>query len=490
MASWGECVSKMAGFYQSNIHTYQGQKGKGNGQLRQVAWIPCSLIGGTVRDDCSGFVSACLQLAGIFPKTFIAGSCDFSNVNSACAKRLKAAGFTHIPYQANLLRPGDIYSGHNSGIKHVEICAGGGKTYSWGNIHDIEHGGMPSYMFKGPYTIIWRIGNGKEFEMVEGGDVFGTGVALQYNTPRNEQKDHELFVELATCKVNLIKEILEDAGILFDDRKHNISELLKYDDVKKSGKVYKWYNKKSTDSLTSSAVNKKKHEIKYINSMGGDDDNIEYSLSEGIAMNVTQMGIFPPGTFGGLFDFTSDGSNIITDEQANENAMKIMQFFVSNGLTPEQASGFVGCWGAESMCNPHAYNKEEKQGTFNGSSANGAGYGAGLAQWSHTWKQDLQKLIGRNDPIENWDLNTQLKACWLDLQKGNKSRFLPILKRCTGVVQATDAVLRGYENGGNGTFASIEQINKYTWCGGYKGAMQTRCSYAKKWYEMYKSKNK
>jgi len=44
---------------------------------------------------------------------------------------------------------------------------------------------------------------------------------------------------------------------------------------------------------------------------------------------------------------------------------------------------------AESRCDPKAYNKAEKSGRFKGSSANGGGYGAGLAQWSNTWKQSI-----------------------------------------------------------------------------------------------------
>ena len=48
-------------------------------------------------------------------------------------------------------------------------------------------------------------------------------------------------------------------------------------------------------------------------------------------------------------------------------------------LKDYQAVGFAGCWMEESHCDPSAYNKAEKNGTFKGSSANGQGYGAGLA---------------------------------------------------------------------------------------------------------------
>lgn len=218
-----------------------------------------------------------------------------------------------------------------------------------------------------------------------------------------------------------------------------------------------------------------------------------YQLKMGRRSPIISQYMNMSGTIGGSNVYTGgdygSGSNAITTAQADANAMEIMKFFVSKGLTPEQASGFVGCWGAESMCNPHAYNKAEKAGRFKGSSANGAGYGAGLAQWSHGWKADLQRMMGRMDPIENWDLYTQLTACWEDLQRGNKSRFLNVLRDRNDPVGATDAVLRGYENGGNGKLASVAQIDKYTWCGGYNGAMNTRVSFAKKWLQMYNAQN-
>ena len=44
-----------------------------------------------------------------------------------------------------------------------------------------------------------------------------------------------------------------------------------------------------------------------------------------------------------------------------------------------QAVGFAGNFMQESHCDPGSVNKQEKAGTFKGSSANGAGYGAGLA---------------------------------------------------------------------------------------------------------------
>lgn len=177
-----------------------------------------------------------------------------------------------------------------------------------------------------------------------------------------------------------------------------------------------------------------------------------------------------------------------TTAEMERNGLVCLKHLISNlHLTPEQAAGIVGCWMAESRCDPHAFNKQEKAGTFKGSSANGGGYGAGLAQWSHGRKQDLQKLIGRKDPIESWDLNTQLAAACLEMTKGCKSKFPDTLRQARDVLTATDLALRGYENGGNGSLASIAAINKYTWCGGHSGALTTRHAFAKRVLDLYAS---
>lgn len=174
--------------------------------------------------------------------------------------------------------------------------------------------------------------------------------------------------------------------------------------------------------------------------------------------------------------------------QQMENAMTIMKFLTGKGLSAEQAAGMVGCFYAESNCNPKAFNAQEKAGRFKGSSANGAGYGAGIAQWSKGRKQSLKNLMSRTDSIENWDLNTQLDAVWKEITLGEKSRFLAVLKGKHSVWDATDVALRGYENGGNGELASEAQINKYRWCHGYAGAMNTRNGYAEQVYAEYNSR--
>ena len=162
-------------------------------------------------------------------------------------------------------------------------------------------------------------------------------------------------------------------------------------------------------------------------------------------------------------------------------------------LKDYQAVGFAGCWMEESHCDPSAYNKAEKNGTFKGSSANGQGYGAGLAQWSNGWKKTIQQKFNRYTPIESWTMDQQLdiviKLC--------TNSYINLLRNCTNAMDSTDIVLRGYENGSGGTgtkLRSKESMKAYTWCkksyiadsgyqnfaDGYIGALTARSSWSKK----------
>lgn len=153
MATWTDSVKQMAGFYQANVHTYQGTLAKPRKGRRAYS---CPLLGGNVYDDCSGFTSACLQLMGVFPRSYAPTSGYFADPNGKVSSYLRKAGFSPYPYNINSVQPFDIIALNG----HVEVYAGkiGGsmKSYSWGNIHDLSRGGMPSYMSKDNYKLIWR----------------------------------------------------------------------------------------------------------------------------------------------------------------------------------------------------------------------------------------------------------------------------------------------------------------------------------------------
>ena len=175
----------------------------------------------------------------------------------------------------------------------------------------------------------------------------------------------------------------------------------------------------------------------------------------------------------------------------------VTRLMAALNLKDFQAAGFGGCFMAESGCDPGAYNKAEKSGTFKGSTANGGGYGAGLAQWSLGWKAKIQKQFNRFTPIETWTMDQQLEI----VTKGCVSGFLNLLRGTSSAAQATDIVLRGYENGSGGmgtTLRSKESMKSYTWCkkswiadtgyqtfpDGYIGALASRTSFANKILKM------
>lgn len=170
-------------------------------------------------------------------------------------------------------------------------------------------------------------------------------------------------------------------------------------------------------------------------------------------------------------------------------------------LKDYQAVGFAGCWMAESGCDPTKYNKEEKAGTFKGSTANGDGYGAGLAQWSNAWKKTIQQQFNRYTPIETWTLDQQIEI----VTKGCTQNFIQLLRNSTSASESTDIILRGYENGSCGkgtTLRSQNSMKSYTWCknsyvpyigyrdfpDGYIGALTERTAWANKVLEAMGSK--
>lgn len=96
-------------------------------------------------------------------------------------------------------------------------------------------------------------------------------------------------------------------------------------------------------------------------------------------------------------------------------------------LTREQAAGITGVMMSESGLNPSAYNKREKAGIYKGSSANGAGYGAGTLQWSNKRKDTALKLIGKvGTPIESLSLDDQIEMLSRELEGPYKNTLLGI----------------------------------------------------------------
>ena len=152
---WYNCVQQMGKWYEANIHTYQGTTSK---PRKGKCWYDCPLVNGKVADDCSGFVQACLLLFGVKCPSISTSTMQ----DSSFMKLMEGAGFIHLSGNWNTTnaQPGDILCGKSS--THTEIYAGGGRSWSWGNIHDNQngHSGMPCGFCKmdsrGGYIHCWR----------------------------------------------------------------------------------------------------------------------------------------------------------------------------------------------------------------------------------------------------------------------------------------------------------------------------------------------
>ena len=155
-SSWAKAVQSMGKWYEANIHTYQRNQppSKGSGNRR---YYDCPLINGKVGDDCSGYVSACLQYFGTLKKGLAFASKEYT-YSSNVASLLKSGGFTKLKYSWDIVQPYDIISGPG----HVEILAEKGdtkaKSWGWGSVHDGRtYGGktrdvMPAKTDNRPWT--------------------------------------------------------------------------------------------------------------------------------------------------------------------------------------------------------------------------------------------------------------------------------------------------------------------------------------------------
>ena len=166
-STWAKSVQSMGKWYEANVHTYQNSTppSKGSGTRKMY---DCPLVNGKVGDDCSGYVSACLQYFGAFKKGQVTSSYGFTK-DASIASTLEKGGFKKMSYSWDAVQPYDIISYRNGDKGHVEILAEKGdtpKSWGWGSVHDgrtysgkkrdimpAKTGSLP----KGnTYQVIWR----------------------------------------------------------------------------------------------------------------------------------------------------------------------------------------------------------------------------------------------------------------------------------------------------------------------------------------------
>lgn len=159
----------------------------------------------------------------------------------------------------------------------------------------------------------------------------------------------------------------------------------------------------------------------------------------------------------------------ITDQKSKENTKKVLDFFTSKGLTPEQASGIAGVFHYESAgMNPEAINEYEANKGYEG-------YGRGLAQWSNDRVTNFakwhEKNYGKYITPEYAGIDKQLEFAWHEMNQ--RPAFMKAIQNAKTVEEAADATIRGYENGGYKSLATVADIN------GTKGYQATGDSYSK-----------
>jgi hypothetical protein len=169
--------------------------------------------------------------------------------------------------------------------------------------------------------------------------------------------------------------------------------------------------------------------------------------------------------FGGVKANNSVGikTKYISKAESEQNSRKAFEFFKKKGFTDEQASGMSGVLHFESGgMNPRAINEWEKNRNLKPTEEGFDNYGRGIAQWSNERIDQFAKWheskYGKKLPPNEVELEKQLEYVWKEMQE--RPAFMKAMKDSTTVFDATDVMMRGFENGGPKSLASEELINE------------------------------
>ncbi len=162
-----QAASEMGEWYTGNIPTYQGNSEVDEDSPRM--YYPCNLIGMTVGDDCSSFVSACLVRYGLLKDTWY-GSVHYNKNKKECNEKLKnkleSAGFLwhskgedYIPQRGDISVQHEDYDGKT--IQHVEIVDSYNnniiRVWTWGRVYKSLPDTRTIEEFMGRTSGYWRI---------------------------------------------------------------------------------------------------------------------------------------------------------------------------------------------------------------------------------------------------------------------------------------------------------------------------------------------
>jgi len=131
-----------------------------------------------------------------------------------------------------------------------------------------------------------------------------------------------------------------------------------------------------------------------------------------------------------------------TAQQQENNSKQLMDYFMSQGWSKEQAAGIVGNLTQESGLNPNAKN------------ANGM---RGIAQWNKDRQKDFENWagFGIDDPRAN--LMKQAEFVQYELTKGKEQKAGIELSKQNTTIGASNAIFSEYERPGDDTAAKRAQ---------------------------------
>lgn len=146
----------------------------------------------------------------------------------------------------------------------------------------------------------------------------------------------------------------------------------------------------------------------------------------------------------GLYDKLTGktAQNQQTAQQQGNNSKQLMDYFMSQGWSKEQAAGIVGNLTQESGLNPNAKN------------ANGM---RGIAQWNKARQKDFENWagFGIDDPRAN--LMKQAEFVQYELTKGKEQKAGIELSKQNTTIGSSNAIFSGYERPGDDTAAKRAQ---------------------------------
>lgn len=146
------------------------------------------------------------------------------------------------------------------------------------------------------------------------------------------------------------------------------------------------------------------------------------------------------GSGGGRASLPGSGSTpLVGSGKTNANARKLLDFYMSKGLTKEGAAALVGNEFGESGLSSSSV--EKATGGGRGGMRPGVGYG--LMQWTTQGRQSGLAQFARSRGKDVSDFDTQMEYSWLELQ--NYPGVLEKLKKSHNLSDASFAVMHDFE---------------------------------------------